>query len=402
MKKITHTYYWWYRMMITTLAIAINVFFIGIFIDVYTSIGLSFAKISSFLFVGLLMISLMLATLLYCLHVCTYRLTVRKEGLSKRSIFGSSSIPYGDIILEQYGIFGIFLKSAKNDAFISISHLVSKSSQLLHNLDDDPAALYCPFEHLVNDSEHSAPPLAEYKIAQQTSIIVPALGIFCFLYGVPNVLAELFPPYVHVLIYITVLFLSFSVWDKVNHLNYIFFSEIVDQATNFIIGINIMWLLSQILGLFSKYDMKYPGILFIASIIIGGIVYFLPWIRNFIANEVDRCKKLYWFFVLLLPLSVFNLTGLINCLPSNNYYTVEKPILDKTYLRGMFPRFILSVSMWNKDETDILTKFQVFEEIEIGDTVFLDIHHGLLGLPWIHSTYLGPQRDSLRYTKKMP
>lgn len=372
-QKIVYTYYRWYILLFFVIACAFLYLFVFL-------ISLSYKDPLSgdlfWFFTGMFIVMFIVFTL-YLTHITSYRLVLKNDTLQEwRKI-----VPFGKSKLR----FTITLPNADH---VGTAHFEPIKKEFQSNTE---ISIFCngfaPVRRLLSLRDYlimrrqgrsdypPVPSLSTFRRHQQQCLTVFWLVPIILAYIVMLQLRvhPIFTFFAYVLFVPIISYLWYT-FSKLPKIYFLYTLEVVKHPLPFVLFcLTLLFLYSVLL----EFSVSNAIPLAVASFVLTVI---LHWRYGRLLYS-----RAYYITFFCLPFMLFGLLLIINCVPTGKpTEIVEVPVYAKKHDDSFPPFFAVDVDIWGDGEpTGFDLKKSLYDQVEVGDTLFFAIYRGLLGVRWI-------------------
>lgn len=378
--KPVYRYYWWYILLISLPA---SMF-------VYLAAAMPLWSYQNEPFSSDFWLTVGISILIVCFaggylaYIISYRLTEKDNGLEERSIFGRH-LSFRTIVIPPDATprdMERLRRAGFSDPHISIfcnGFAVLKRTAALEERDFALTAAGIPYPPV--PSLHTFHVHHRYCIA--LALMVAPLSLYCLWFFSDQYLG------IKLLLHVGMSATFFYLWHNYSNLSRTYFERSHDVFRTAIPIVLVFLLMMCPLMFINRYD--------IASYIPFGVASF---VLTFIIHQLIRVPNriYYMFFLWLLP-TLFGLLIFINCLPREKMESIQTTVHAKKEFDTFPPYWGIRMNVWNNGES---TKFElsqsVYDQIQIGDKLSVNIYSGLLGVRWVETSR---RKNDTSFSKKI-
>lgn len=364
MNNAVYRYYWWFKTIISIVVIEMAYWMgrMAYSAYLYNGLGISFV-ITSILTIFMVVLAVMVTD-----RVWRYKITVHNNTITEYGWFGKASYT-----LESWYYQGGRCAPLFTNGFVALSRQVAF------------------YQHFNITAYHSHPvaSITQFRNYHRACMTVLLLGAPVWLYMTIQVIAT--PPYwLHMSIYLVVIIISLVVWYGHTQLDSIYFVRDVPWAGPTLLYFVMIWNVMHTIGLRHSISVSNhtPLLLYSACasiLIVSFIVKIVPATsKQFTTNKCYRYS-----IIALVWTTAFNTLFFINCVPSFQVATKVRTVIDaKEKLETIVPFWIITTAIKDhNDKANLYVPPDTYDHLQVGDTIQVTIHKGILGSSWHKTSY---------------
>lgn len=390
MKTVKYSYFGWYKLSIFLFGIILLYTPVSIAYKLYIDGDINLA----FWINSLLTIGPAIPWLIYLIYLFTYRLTVGPHRLEERSIMGTVHIEKS-LWDETADVFDYSIYSRKEPK-LSISKFSNAFAPMHRELD------------IIFDSEElntpefmppTVPPLSAYRRYQLTTAILEFYWLPFTLYAVVQMFIEI-DHIPHTCVFIAVYVGLFCVWYSSRDLPKKYFFDIPRIIQDKGVPLSIFWTVAHTWTIAFRHHIESNYTFVLSSILISVLIYQLCRIfRHQFERFRTQYAGLFYTFFISLPFILYCVLCSVNCFPSpSKTKTIYTTIQQKQPADLIIPFHTLTANIWPDQNDKIISVIpSLYDQVQEGDTVSIQLYPGVLGVPWVRNSYYGRYAQDIRH-----
>jgi len=374
-----YTYYTWYKITILSLSIGLIYFLANTTYETYIAEELG----GYFWFFSVFLTALVILSGGYIAYMITYKLTILLDTLRQQSIFGSKTISRA-----------IWLQETSRP--IAMPIFIDGYATLMR---EKAIANRPKSDNLMHPPTPPVPSIETYRVQQRHSILITlsTLPVMAYMLVQTQVAPS---PILHLSIYLLVSFAMVYIWYSNTRLDKVYFPQATRATNPQLLLMWGVWNVCHTSGFLTRVEVPSYLPFIIASLLLSAVIHLIIKRKKWFSEVFLRHRYFYYALFLYLPITWYNLLFSVNCLSPNPATTsVQTTVQAKQYLIGWMPSWAIMVNVWNPDSKETIEVVaSVHKEIQPGDTVYIDVKKGLLGVSWYKASYLGRDTSQFRYS----